>query len=203
MKIAFISGSGRKDSQSGKVALFAEAMFKNNFPQAETFVLDLGKTPMPLFDEGLWDKNEFWQKVWGPTSDQLKSCDAFVIVVPEWNGIAPAAAKNFFHICSEKELAHKPAMLIGVSSNGTGGAYPVAEMRMSTSKNSYIVYIPDHVLIRNVQKNLNETEAVSDEDRYFRDRLQYSLKVLAEYAKVMQPIRSSAVVDFKKYPNGM
>lgn len=203
MKIAFISGSGRKESQSGKVIRFAEAMFRKDFPNAETFILDLGKTPMPLFDEGLWDKNEFWRETWGPTSAQLKTCDAFVIAVPEWNGIAPGAMKNFFHICSEKELAHKPAMLIGVSSTTTGGAYPVAEMRMGTAKNSYIVYIPDHVLIRSIEKNLNGPEPVSDEDRYFRDRLEYSMKVLMEYAKAMQPIRTSGAVDFKKFPNGM
>ncbi len=203
MKIAFISGSGRKESQSGKVIRFAEAMFRKDFPEVETFLFDLGKTPMPLFDEGLWDKDERWQKAWGPTSAQLKSCDAFIIAVPEWNGTAPGAIKNFFHICSEKELAHKPAMLIGVSSTTTGGAYPVAEMRMSTAKNSFIVYIPDHVLIRSVEKVLNPGEPVSDEDRYFRDRLQYSMKVLAEYAKVMKPLRSSSIIDLKKWPNGM
>ena len=49
------------------------------------------------------------------------------VVSPEWNGMVPSMLTNFFLLCSNNELAHKPGLLVGVSS-GTGGSYPVAEL---------------------------------------------------------------------------
>ncbi len=63
----------------------------------------------------------------------------------------PAGLKNFFLMFSRFELGHKPAMIVAVSS-GDGGAYPVAELRMSSYKNNRICYIPEQLNLRNVEK---------------------------------------------------
>ena len=70
------------------------------------------------------------------------------MISPEWAGMAPAHLKNFLLMCDGGELAHKPAQLIGVSS-GMGGAYPIAELRMSGYKNNFLMWLPDHMRVGN------------------------------------------------------
>ena len=53
------------------------------------------------------------------------------------------------------QLGHKPALIVTVSS-ADGGAYPVAELRMSSYKNNRICYLPEHVILRNVERILND-----------------------------------------------
>ena len=73
-----------------------------------------------------------------------------MVIAPEWHGQVPAGLKNFFLICGRAEVGHKPALITTVSS-GDGGAYPVAELRMSSYKNNRICYIPEQLIIRNVE----------------------------------------------------
>jgi len=56
--------------------------------------------------------------------------------------MAPAGLKNFFLYAGNTALAHKPAYLVGISAS-RGGSYPIAELRMSSYKNSYLCYIPN------------------------------------------------------------
>ena len=77
-----------------------------------------------------------------PISNKLASSDAFIVISPEWHGMAPAGLKNFFLMWGKGELAHKPALIITVSS-GDGGSYPVAELRMSSYKNNRICFLPE------------------------------------------------------------
>lgn len=202
MKVGFLCGSHRIGSESGKITRFTLTEWKRLFPQDQTYLLDLAGNPLPLWDDGVWDNTEQWQKVWGPISKELASCDAFVIVTPEWAGMAPGGLKNVLHLCGKHELAHKPAMLIGVSDT-TGGAYPIAELRMTSGKNTRICYIPDHVIVRYSKKVLNGAESENDEDKYVRGRIDYGLKVLHAYGEAFQRIRTSGVIDLKLYPNGM
>ena len=67
--------------------------------------------------------------------------------------MVPAGLKNFFLCFGRNELAHKPGLIVGVSS-ADGGVYPVAELRMSSYKNSRICYIPEQLIVRNVESVL-------------------------------------------------
>ena len=67
--------------------------------------------------------------------------------------MAPAGLKNFF-LLAGSTLAHKPAMIVGVSS-GRGGRYPIAELRSSSYKNTKVVYVPDHLYIDKCEDMLN------------------------------------------------
>src|SRR5262245_7721931 len=94
MKISLIIGSHRHESQSGKVGLFIEKELKKI--GVETYFCSLKDNPLPLWDEGVWEGAEKWTNLWGPISKELRSSSAFVVVSPEWSGMAPAGLKNFF-----------------------------------------------------------------------------------------------------------
>lgn len=204
MKIGIIIGSHKVQSQSAKVAEFVKNRIGSLVTEGTVYLLDLGKTPLPLWDESKWQSGGAVKEAFLPVSNELSGCDAFVVISPEWSGMVPAALKNFFLLCDAGELAHKPALIIAVSS-GMGGAYPVAELRMSSYKNTFINYIPDHIVIRSVEQLLNGDSANPDTsgDLYVRDRLDYSVRILEEYAKALMAVRNSGVVDRKKYPFGM
>lgn len=202
MKYAIIAGSHRPQSQSGKVARFIAARLAELNPKAESYILDLGKTPLPLWDEGVWEGDPKILDVWRPVSARLAGCDAAIVIAPEWGGMVPAALKNLFLLAGDGCLYHKPGLIVGVSAS-RNGAYPVAELRVSSYKNTHLQYISEHVIVRFVGDVLNGEAPQSDDDAALRRRLDYSLSVLAEYAKALKGVRDSGVLDRKAFPFGM
>ena len=209
LSVFIVSGSHRPDSQSGKVARYSQAWLKAQPGLGAVTLLDLGKNPLPFWNEGVWSGAEEWQTAWEPHAKQIRSADALVVVSPEWHGMAPPALKNFFLLCSNAELANKPGLLIGVSA-GASGTYPIAELRSSSYKNNHLCYIPDHVIIRRVEGVLNSPPDAQPEqangfkdDVLTRDRLHYSLKMLLEYGKALRLVRASGVPRLKDFATGM
>ena len=204
MKIAIISGSHRLNSQSEKVSRFIEKTLSAKEQCSETWLYNLADNPLPLWEEGIWDKDPAWESRLNPLRDELQSCDGLVIVAPEWHGTVPAGLKNFLLMVNRFDVGHKPAMIVTVS-NGDGGAYPVAELRMSSYKNNRICYIPEHVIVRNVESVLNDDPADNNEsaDGYFRERIGWTLDVLLAYAVALKPVRESGITLNAKFGNGM
>jgi NAD(P)H-dependent FMN reductase len=204
MKISIISGSHRINSQSEKVARYVQRTLEAQQLCEETWLYSLAGNPLPLWDEGIWDADPDWQARLQPLSEQLASSDAFVVVAPEWHGQVPSGLKNFFLMWGKGEVAHKPALIVTVSS-GDGGAYPVAELRMSSYKNNRICYIPEHVIVRNVESVLNERDADNnaEADAYFRTRFDYALGILKEYAVALRQVRASGATATTTFKNGM
>ncbi|SDZ98060.1 NADPH-dependent FMN reductase [Thiothrix caldifontis] len=204
MKIMVISGSHRENSQSEKVAHYiAESLLDNKQADA-TEVFSLAGNPLPLWDEGIWNGDAKWQALLNPLSEKLASSDGFVIIAPEWHGQVPAGLKNFFLLWGAGELAHKPALIVTVSSSD-GGAYPVAELRMSSYKNNRICYIPEHIIVRNVESVLNEDAAQNkpEADSYFRDRIAYAGGILCAYATALKGVRESGITQTEAFRFGM
>ncbi len=203
MKIAIISGSHRQNSQSIKVAKHIEKSLLSNTFSDETYLFSLAGNPLPLWDEGIWNGDEKWKVILEPISKELSESDGFVIIAPEYHGQVPAALKNFF-LMWKHELSHKPALIVGVSS-ADGGSYPVAELRMSSYKNNKLCYMPEHLIIRNVESVLNEnTDANNIEaDAYFKERIDWTLAQLKEYAIALKQVRKSGVTQTDKFGNGM
>ncbi|GMQ89614.1 MAG: NAD(P)H-dependent oxidoreductase [Gammaproteobacteria bacterium] len=204
MKISIISGSHRRESQSEKVARFIQRTLEEKALCEETWLFSLAGNPLPLWDESIWDANPDWEQKLAPISAELASSDAFVIVSPEWHGQVPSGLKNFFLMWGKGELAHKPALIVTVSS-ADGGSYPVAELRMSSYKNNRICYIPEQVIVRNVESVLNDDPALNkpDADGYFRERIAYALNILKEYGLALGQVRASGATDLAKFKNGM
>lgn len=204
MKLAIISGSHRIDSQSEKVANVIQKSVESAKLFDDVWLFSLAGNPLPLWDQGVWDGEEKWKSLLDPLKARLAASDAFVVISPEWHGQVPAGLKNFFLLCSKKELGHKPALIVTVSS-GRGGAYPVAELRMSSYKNNRLCYIPEHVIIRDVENILNENDADNDErsDQFYRERLAWALGILKEYASALVQVRSSGATESDKFKTGM
>jgi len=204
MKITIISGSHRKVSQSEKVARFVQRTLEEQKLCEDTWLFSLAENPLPLWDESIWEADPAWEQRLAPISTELASSDAFVVISPEWHGQVPSGLKNFFLMWGKGELAHKPALIITVSS-ADGGAYPVAELRMSSYKNNRICYIPEQVIVRNVESVLNDDPAQNnaDADSYFRERIAYALNILKEYALALGQVRASGAADLGGFKNGM
>ena len=204
MKISIISGSHRNPSQSEKVARHLEKTLNADFNDVESWVYALADNPLPLWDQTLWEDNAEWNERLAPLKQQLNESDAFVIVSPEWHGQVPAGLKNFFLMFNRFELGHKPALIVAVSS-ADGGAYPVAELRMSSYKNNRLCYIPEQLILRNVEKILNDKVEDNDvsADGYFRERISWNLGILRGYAIALKAMRETTEVHHDKFGNGM
>ncbi|MFV0477036.1 MAG: NADPH-dependent FMN reductase [Parahaliea sp.] len=207
MKIGIISGSHRPKSESRRVAGHIANKLQTEKLCDDTWIYDVSDDPLPHWDEGVWDPdNKAWRNRLDPISKELHSCDAFIVISPEWHGMVPALLKNFFLMWSAGgELAHKPALIVSVSAS-IGGAYPIAELRMSSYKNSRICYLPEHLIVRNVKKLSNEENPQDNDDaamEYYEARLQYCLELLREYTAAFELIRRSGKASLEHYPTGM
>ncbi len=205
MKISIISGSHRKPSQSRKVADAVDQALLALGICDSTWLLDLGDQPLPLWEESIWSNDPAWKERLAPVRQQLLESDGFVIVVPEWGGMAPSGLKNFFLMWGKPgEVAHKPALLVGVSSED-GGAYPLAELRMSSYKNNRICYVPEQLIVRHVERVLNDDPADNDVERdaELRARMGYALTILGEYSRALVAVRASGACDLSVYGGGM
>jgi NAD(P)H-dependent FMN reductase len=202
MKISVISGSHRKNSQSEKISRYIVKELDSKL-SVSTYLVTLAENPVPLMDEGFFNpEDEKWKKVWKPISEELQSSDGIIVVSPEWHGMVPAGLKNFLLLCSVKEFAHKPGLIVSVSA-GVGGSYPVNELRTSGYKNSRLCYIPEHIIVRDCTHVLNHDVHESQADEMIRTRILYTLNILAEYSKALKSVRESGKLDHKTFPNGM
>ena len=206
MKISIISGSHRNPSQSEKVARYLEKTLAADFADVEPWVYALADNPLPLWDQTLWEDNEEWNQRLAPLRQQLTESDALIIISPEWHGQVPAGLKNFFLMFNRFELGHKPALIVTVSS-ADGGAYPVAELRMSSYKNNRLCYIPEQLVLRNIEKILNDdtesTDTDESADEYFKERISWTLGILRGYAIALKSMRESTDIHHDKFGNGM
>lgn len=198
--IVVVSGSHRVNSQSRRVSDFVRSTLADQFATAAS-VVDLSEAAIPLWDEGVWRADASWAEVWSPVAARLDEAVGIVLVVPEWGGMAPPALKKFLLLCAH-ELAHKPALIVSVSS-GDGGTYPVAELRAFGFKNNRICYLPDHVILRRVHELLNDAEATVEADVRARSRIVYSLGMLLAYSAALVQVRESVAMDLSQFPYGM
>jgi len=200
MKIGIIIGSHRAESQSTKIGKYLSDLLKQKHPDVQTALVDLRLNPLPLWSEDMWsgennDTKDTWEKVSGP----LKGCDAFIVISPEWGGMASSGLKNFFLYAGGSDLlAFKPAYLVTVSS-GRGGAYPVAELRMSSYKNTFLNYLPEHLIVRDCENVFNSF----NDNEYLHERAEYGLNLLVDFAEAFKQVRESGKIDLEKYPYGM
>ena len=205
MEITIISGSHRKSSQSRKISEMLLALMIRDHAYVSTDILDLSDHPLPLWDESIWTGEDTWKKRLYPLKKRLQKTDGLVIVSPEWHGMVPSALKNFFLMWTDGELAHKPALIVAVSASD-GGSYPVSELRMSSYKNNRICYIPEQLIVRNVNSVFNEDSNgdKSESQCQLEDRMIYCLEVLTRYSQVMRALREgSGAIDISCFPYGM
>ena len=199
MKISIISASHRMGSQSKKISNFLCNNLLNINSKLDTFLLDLAEVSLPLWSTNKKNGIGVWGDTWNLISDNLNKSDGFILVVPEYGGMATPAAKNIFLLCGNGEFAHKPGLIVSVSS-GNGGAYPISELRMSSYKNTHILWIPENIIIRNVEE-FNPLVHGDNIPEWLDDRIDYVLKLLLAYASNLKPLRE--IINRKDFGNGM
>ena len=199
MKISIISASHRINSQSKKISNFLNNNLLNIQSDLETFSLDLADVSLPLWAPEKKNGYGVWGESWNSISKNFKESDGFILVVPEYGGMATPAAKNIFLLCGDGEFAHKPGLIVSVSS-GNGGAYPISELRSSSYKNTHIMWIPENIIIRNVEEF--DPRAHGDNiPEWLEERMNYVLNLLLVYALNMKPLRE--IINRKDFGNGM
>jgi NAD(P)H-dependent FMN reductase len=202
MQIAIVVGSHRKESQSSRVGAYIASDLARIDPSVTVDTIDLVGNPLPLWDESVWQGDSALSALWKPYRDRMRRADGFVIIAPEWAGMVPPGLKNLLLFAGPKEVGHKPAMIVAVSAS-RGGSYPVNELRTSGYKNSRLVYIPEHVLIHDVNDMLLGATPASDRDAWLRRRIEFADRILLEYAKALAPIRTSGLTEHADFPYGM
>ena len=199
MKISLISTSHRKKSQSSRIREIMDINLREKTKNLDVFNLDFSIEQIPTWSPEKKEKIGFWDSRWPQISNELNDSDGFIFIVPEYGGMATPNAKNFFLICGEGELAHKPGLIISISS-GNGGSYPVAELRQSSYKNTHIMWIPENIIIRNVEQFQpgNHGKLIPD---WIDDRINYTLDLLLLYSKNMKSLKKH--INRKDFGNGM
>jgi NAD(P)H-dependent FMN reductase len=199
MKISIIATSHRQNSQSQRISDILQSNLNRLNPNLDMFSLDLGETNLPLWSPDKKNGNGIWGETWKKISTNLNETDGFIVIVPEYGGMASPSAKNLFLLCDEGELAHKPSLIVSVSS-GLGGAYPVADLRSFSYKNTHIMWIPENIIIRNVE-HFNPGFHGEDIPPWLDRRIEYTLNLLLVYSSNMKPLRE--VINRKDFGNGM
>ena len=201
MKFFVLSGSHRAEAQTLKVARYVERVLTQEL-KGTAHLFSLSGNPLPLWDEAAGGAPD---ALWDPISAELRAADALVVLSPEWSGMATPGVKNFLLNCTADEVGHKPGLIVTVSAS-RGGSYPVAELRMSGTKNNRLCWIPEHVIVHHAEANLNAPDGapeIAKEDALIRARLRYALRLLAEYARALASVRSSGAVDHRTFRSGM
>lgn len=200
-RITIVTGSNRARSQSERIGRIAEGMLAEI--GAETDLLSLHAVEIPMWSEEKWAEDaspeSFWRAEWPAISARLAAADGFVVVSPEWHGMASPMLKNLLCCCDKGELAFKPAHPIAVSA-GAGGAYPISELRQSGYKNSYLHWTPDHTIVRDAAAF--QPGAPEHEFEWLATRMRASLRILVALAAAAAPVRAE-VVDLATLRNGM
>ena len=199
MKISIVSASHRQNSQSQRISELLRTDLLNIEPDLDIFSLDLADVSLPLWSPDKKNGKGVWGETWNSISDNLNKSDGFILVVPEYGGMATPAAKNIFLLCGNGEFAHKPGLIVSVSS-GNGGAYPIAELRSSSYKNTHLMWIPENIIVRNVEE-FNPGAHGDNIPQWLDDRINYVLNLFLAYAANMKPLRE--LINRKDFGNGM
>jgi NAD(P)H-dependent FMN reductase len=204
MHITIVVGSHRQISNSSKVGSLVSELLLTQNPDLVISTIDLGKNPLPMWDEKVWKDDPTWNEILKPHREILNTTDGLVIISPEYSGMASPALKNFFLFWGGETLAHKPAIIIGVTENPHNGTYPIAELRMSSYKNTRLLYIPDHVIVRKVDDLPNSLDEVKEKDQLRTiSRIDHGTKILMAYSKALQPMRATTDFEFETFTYGM
>jgi len=158
-------------------------------------VIDLFAADLPL-----WNGEREATDAVKDVQSKIEAADGLVFVVPEWHGMAPAGLKNLFLWCNHPQFAHKPALLVAVSGS-VGGAFVVAELRGSGYKNSRLLWLPEHLILRSASELWQGKGSESDE--YLDKRARYAVDQLKTYTEALAPKRESLTAGLDDFPNGM
>jgi NAD(P)H-dependent FMN reductase len=205
MQIYIISASQGSDSQSLRVANYMSQRLSVLDTDTTASVLDLATAQIPLVNDDFLEENEDkWSANWSSVKAKIQSSDGFIFVTPEWGGMVTPAMLNWLLATEYSDIGHKPALLTGVS-GARGGAYPISQLRSMGYKNNRVLYLPEHLIIRDVEDTMTELEKAKFDgnEPYMAKRIDYSIQLLLLYAKSQSQLRQSDLITQNPFENGM
>lgn len=193
MKIAIISTSPRKGSNSLKVAKYLKSILSEQ--QDDLSLFHFEEVDIPMVGRKKLDKDnlsEFQQKllhVWG-------EADLVIFTLPEYNWTTSGELINALHQLGTKPFAdlfnNKVFALVGVST-GRGGRQPCLEINMVVNKlisflNQHSVVSPKIFESHETSKNLNAEGDSEGNDIYekgVRDFVNFTLRIAQQWHGVL------------------
>lgn len=124
--ITIISGTNRTNSNSIKVAYqYKEILDQKNI---DATIVDLAHLPSDFLTTALYE-NTGTNPDFNPIMDQMKACEKFVFIVPEYNGSFPGVLKLFLDgLEFPGTLKGKKCALVGISSGVQGGVIAMSHL---------------------------------------------------------------------------
>jgi NAD(P)H-dependent FMN reductase len=124
--ITIISCTNRKSAVSKVVSEFYQQLLSQS--GAESKILDLQKVPADFIMSALYE-NAGKNQAFNQMTQQIKSSEKFVFVVPEYNGSFPGVLKSFIDGLSyPNPFKDKKCALVGLSSGVQGGALALSHL---------------------------------------------------------------------------
>ena len=96
MNISVIVASHRENSQSKRIAEIIESKLKIFDNLITTALIDLASSNLPFWSPEKKKGKGVWSDTWKNVSNTLANSSGFVLVVPEYGGMATPQAKNLF-----------------------------------------------------------------------------------------------------------
>ena len=159
MKITIISGTNREKSFTHKLALQYKSLLEAKGQTAT--LLSLTSLPEDIAFKELYGKRSAaFEEI---IKNYIETADAFVFIVPEYNGSFPGILKLFFDAVHPSKWNEKNACLIGVSSGRAGNVRGMDHLA------SILNYLKMHVYhnklpISQIDKLYNGAEILSHEE---------------------------------------
>jgi len=192
MKLGIVSGSPRGGSQTGLMADALAHRLRRRQRDVEPVVLDLSAISVPSIESvisGAHDGGDSWQTA----RDAMSACDGLIVLSPEYHGMVPPVLKAFFLVLGRDVLGDKPALAVGVS-EGAGGVWPVAELKMTTTKGTGLCWLPDEMIVRRAS-DVNEAtqKAMAGEQKFpaIWGMLDEAAGRLVAYAQALAAMRAA------------
>lgn len=161
-KIAVLVGSLRKESLNRKLA----NVLKKIAPASLNLeLITLGD--LPLYNQDL-DDEKHPPATWTSFRQQLKACDGFLFVTPEYNRSVPGVLKNAIDVGSrpygDSVWAGKPAAVISLSVGAVGGFGANHHLRQSLVTLNVPTMPGPEVYIGNASQLFNDKGDITNQD---------------------------------------
>ena len=167
-KLIAFAGSTREASWNKKLVKIAAEGARE--AGAEVTLIDLGDYPMPVYDQGLEEKEGVHENAM-KLQTLFKEHDGFIISSPEHNSSYPALIKNVIDWASRKSDAAdsleafrgKTAVIMGASPGGLGGLRALVPLRMLLG-NIGITVIPEQRAVGKTYEVFDDAGQIKDPD---------------------------------------
>ena len=150
--IRIISGTNRADSNTRKIS----NEIRNIYSQLNTpcEIIDLKELPEEIFTPLAYSERP---KSFEKFSAAIKTADALVIVIPEYNGCFPGVFKYFIDMLDFPEsLQEKPCCFVGVAAGMWGALRSIEQLEdIFVYRNAFV--FPKSVFINNVNSFLDSS----------------------------------------------